>query len=74
MSILNKSVSTAILVTTLSLGLSASTTSRAAGCTRVYADCMNEAAEGATWIDRSIDGMDCTLDYVQCARIKVLGF
>lgn len=73
MSILSRTVSTAILVTTLSLGLSVSTSSLA-GCARIYADCMEDASEESGLIDRSIGGLDCTLDFVECARIKVLGF
>jgi len=69
---IGKFVSASILVGTMAVAFTASTPSYA-GCTRDFADCATEASNERTFIDRSIAGADCVLDFVECARIKVVG-
>ncbi len=36
-------------------------------------DCFVKAAKMRGWADRTIAGLDCELDFVECARRKILG-
>jgi hypothetical protein len=67
-----KFVSASIVVGTMAVAFTASNPSYA-GCARDYADCLEDASEEATFIDRSIAGIDCTLDLAECVRLKVIG-
>ena len=69
---IGKFVSASILVGTMAMAFTASTPSYA-GCTRGFADCEEEASNERTFIDRTIAGLDCLLDFAECVRLKVIG-
>lgn len=69
---IGKFVSAGVMVGAMAVAFTASAPSFA-GCARDYADCFIEAAKEDSFIDRSIAGADCTLDFAECVRIKVIG-
>lgn len=44
-----------------------------AGCTTSLADCYGRAANIDSFWYRWAAGLDCELDFVECARIKLIG-
>lgn len=44
-----------------------------AGCTTGLADCYTAAAKVDSFWYRWAAGLDCELDYAECARIKIIG-
>ena len=44
-----------------------------AGCTTGLADCYQRAANIDSFWYRWAAGLDCELDFVECARIKLIG-
>jgi hypothetical protein len=44
-----------------------------AACFADLRDCYVRAARMRYWVDRTIAGLDCELDFVECARRKILG-
>lgn len=45
-----------------------------AGCTTDLIDCYYAAANEDSFWRRWAMGIDCELDYVECVRIKIMGF
>lgn len=45
-----------------------------AGCTTELADCYQRAANIDSFWYRWAAGLDCELDFVECARIKLIGY
>ncbi len=43
------------------------------GCFGKLRDCFVRAAKMRSWADRTIAGLDCELDFVECSRRKILG-
>jgi hypothetical protein len=52
----------------LAAGLVTATPARGASCIRVYAQCLVNASDLATWWERTAAGIDCYLDTVACLR------
>jgi hypothetical protein len=44
-----------------------------AGCTTDLADCYGRAAKEDSFWSRWAMGLDCELDYIECAREKLIG-
>jgi hypothetical protein len=44
-----------------------------AGCATTLADCYTEAAKIDSFWYRWAAGLDCEFDFVECARIKLIG-
>lgn len=44
-----------------------------AGCFEELANCMQRAATRDSWFSRWLAGLDCELDFVECAREKLVG-
>ncbi|HEX5475612.1 MAG TPA: hypothetical protein VFX12_13215 [Vicinamibacterales bacterium] len=44
-----------------------------AGCTTRLADCYVRSAKVDSFWYRWASGLDCELDYVECARVKLIG-
>ncbi len=44
-----------------------------AGCTDELAACFYEVAQRDSFMERWTGGLDCELDYIECARRKILG-
>ncbi len=45
-----------------------------AGCFMDLRMCYYEAARREAWIERSLMGLDCELDFVECMRQKLTGW
>jgi len=44
-----------------------------AGCATTLADCFYRAADVDSFWYRWASGIDCELDFIECARIKIMG-
>ena len=63
-----------ILLTLVVLtGMAAAPRPAMAGCTTDLADCYVRAAKIDSFWYRWAAGLDCELDYAECARIKLVG-
>jgi hypothetical protein len=63
-----------LLFTVLVLvALTAAPRTAVAGCTTTLADCFTAAAKIDSFWYRWAAGIDCELDYVECARQKLIG-
>jgi hypothetical protein len=65
-------VAAGLFVAALVLGLPVGVSAQAA-CFADLRDCYIRASRMRYWVDRTIAGLDCELDFVECARRKILG-
>jgi hypothetical protein len=65
-------VAAGLLGLALLLGIPAEVSAQAS-CFASLRDCFIRASKIQYWADRTIAGLDCELDFVECARRKILG-
>jgi hypothetical protein len=57
----------------VAIGIGGRTASAEDGCFISLRDCYYVAAREEHWGDRWLRGLDCELDFVECARRKLVG-
>ena len=62
-----------LLTLSVAAALNAVPTPAIAGCTDELAACFYRVAARDSFMSRWTGGIDCELDYVECARRKILG-